>query len=63
MVGECSRCGEQVAFGHTRYHQGQLLCEACWDDLLRIGVLKWLPFEDKGAEQPHVMTIGELARR
>lgn len=63
VVGKCSRCGEQVALGQTRYHQSQLLCETCWDELLRIGVLKWLPFDDEGAGRPHVLTIGELARR
>lgn len=60
-VSECSRCGGQVHQGRIRYHHSQLLCEECWDELFRIGVLKWLPFGE-GAGRPEEFLEGELVR-
>ncbi|NPV07902.1 MAG: hypothetical protein HPY83_08070 [Anaerolineae bacterium] len=47
--------------GCIRYHHSQLLCEECWGELFRIGVLKWLPFGE-GAERPEQSLEPELAR-
>ena len=51
-LSTCTRCGASIPSEQVRYCLGRITCQRCWNDLVRTGILTWLPFSDERGEEP-----------
>lgn len=47
----CDECGRAICGEHTSFYRWRPLCDNCWEDLVRVGIIAWLPVNGAAREE------------